>query len=648
MRIRKNAAKLPRAERERYVNAVKALKADITTTLDDGTQVSRYDQLVALHLGVTTRFRNQTFIRDGAHSGPAFLPWHRKYLLVLEEQLRVVDSAVTILYWDWKDRAGTENIIFQDDFMGPSGNGNSRVGQVASGPFTRAEGWELIDEIHRRGVNTGTQGRDLLRSTFLNFNSLPSQESINLILGRGVFESTSFRRGFRPELEIGPHNRLHVWVGSMAGDVFGTMSGMSSPNDPIFFLHHGAVDWLWARWQDDGRDGPDFYPESHSRVGHALRDPMWPWDGGQATTLDFIQRYLPLCDETVRPVDVLDFRALSFTYDTLLPELAFGQPMTSQELSQPGDEQGFRIIVQDAGRYRIEKQGTTDTVVGLYGPDNWDLRLQASGPGMVPIVADLTLGTYYVVVRHTSPTGTGTFSLSLRQEDIIIVPPQPPEPPTTPEPLEPTNIPIQLIVDSSPIEASIGEGGEVDVYRFTVPTLGQYTIETEGPTDVIMSLYGPDDRNSLVTEDDDSGQEFNAKISSRLTAGTYYVEVHHYFPTRTGLYSISVQAEAEAIPELEVNGPEVQSEIGVANESDLYTFSVTEPGNYTIETSGPTDTFLTLYGPDSETTVISRDDDSGPGLLSRIEQPLEEGTYYVRVRHYSPTETGPYGILVRR
>ncbi len=107
MRIRKNGALLPRAERERYVNAVKALKSDIVRTLDDGTRVGRYDQLVALHLGVTTRFTGQTAIADGGHGGPAFLPWHRKYLLMLEDQLRAVDSGVTIPYWEWTDRAGT-------------------------------------------------------------------------------------------------------------------------------------------------------------------------------------------------------------------------------------------------------------------------------------------------------------------------------------------------------------------------------------------------------------------------------------------------------------------------------------------------------------------------------------------------------------
>ena len=29
----------------------------------------------------------------------------------------------------------------------------------------------------------------------------------------------------------------------------GTMVLMTSPNDPIFFLHHANIDRLWAEWQ---------------------------------------------------------------------------------------------------------------------------------------------------------------------------------------------------------------------------------------------------------------------------------------------------------------------------------------------------------------------------------------------------------------
>jgi hypothetical protein len=99
--------------------------------------------------------------------------------------------------------------------------------------------------------------------------------------------------------------------------------------------------------------------------------------------------------------------------------------------------------------------------------------------------------------------------------------------------------------------------------------------------------------------------------------------------------------------ELVVNGPIVQGEIGAADERDRYTFTVATAGKYAIETSGPTDTFISVFGPDSETTLVAEDDDSGPGTLSLLMRDLTVGQYVVKVRHFSPARTGPYGILVR-
>ena len=83
------------------------------------------------------------------------------------------------------------------------------------------------------------------------------------------------------------------------------------------------------------------------------------------------------------------------------------------------------------------------------------------------------------------------------------------------------------------------------------------------------------------------------------------------------------------------------------NERDIYTFTVTSPGSYTIETAGSTDCFVTLYGPGSPDTLIAQDDDSGPGTNSRILANLASGAYFVQVRHYSPDGTGPYSITVK-
>ncbi|WP_347177239.1 tyrosinase family protein [Parafrankia sp. EAN1pec] len=47
-------------------------------------------------------------MRNRAHGGPVFLPWHRMYLLRMEQQLQrhSGDPDTTLPYWDWVTDGG--------------------------------------------------------------------------------------------------------------------------------------------------------------------------------------------------------------------------------------------------------------------------------------------------------------------------------------------------------------------------------------------------------------------------------------------------------------------------------------------------------------------------------------------------------------
>ncbi|MEQ1636566.1 MAG: tyrosinase family protein [Methylococcales bacterium] len=208
-----------------------------------------------------------------------------------------------------------------------------------------------------------------------------------------------------------------------------------------------------------------------------------------------------------------------------------------------------------------------------------------------------------------------------------------------------------LIVGALPRQDNISQPGESDWYRFISPAASTYFIETQGPTDVFMALFGPNSQSLLVTEDDDSGGAGNSRIVSNLSAGTYFVKIRHFQASGTGNYGISVSGAVQPQPnltEIVVNGPVLQGNIAAANESDVYTFNATQIATYTIATTGNTDTFVSLNGPNNQNAFISQDDDSGPGQNSQIVRVLTPGMYFVRVRHYSPTGTGAYGISVIR
>jgi astacin (peptidase family M12A)/pre-peptidase len=88
--------------------------------------------------------------------------------------------------------------------------------------------------------------------------------------------------------------------------------------------------------------------------------------------------------------------------------------------------------------------------------------------------------------------------------------------------------------------------------------------------------------------------------------------------------------------------------IGVPGEQDLYGFTVVNGGTHTIETSGTTDVFLKLFGPNSDTHLLAQNDDGGVGTNARIVRSLPPGNYIAQVTHYSRQATGKYSISVVR
>ncbi len=239
-------------------------------------------------------------------------------------------------------------------------------------------------------------------------------------------------------------------------------------------------------------------------------------------------------------------------------------------------------------------------------------------------------GNVDIVVRaHRIPLFPQTYALVIRAEG--------------------GNRPIQELQINGPEVTGQINPAEQDLYRLKVTTPGTYTIDTTGTTDTFLSLFGPDSDTTLVAADDDSGPGTLSLLVQDLVVGDYLVQVRHFSPAGSGPYGISVSSNATpGAVQIQVDGPEAQGDIGQPAESDLFTFSVTSAGDHVIETSGSTDTFLSLFGPNSETSRIAQDDDSGPGLLSRIRESLAVGTYFVRVRHFSPSATGTYGVRVRR
>jgi hypothetical protein len=103
---------------------------------------------------------------------------------------------------------------------------------------------------------------------------------------------------------------------------------------------------------------------------------------------------------------------------------------------------------------------------------------------------------------------------------------------------------------------------------------------------------------------------------------------------------------------LPTDGTLVSGDINFAGDFDWHSFYLPASATCTIETvlgtttGSLSDSVIALYGPNSTTTYITEDDDSGPGLASLIVRSLGGGaSYYVKARGFGAS-TGTYQIRV--
>ncbi|GMS92989.1 hypothetical protein PENTCL1PPCAC_15164, partial [Pristionchus entomophagus] len=229
-------------------------------------------------------------VRGGAaHSGPAFLPWHREYIKRVEFALRQIDPSVALPYWDSTlDGAlprPADSIIFSDDFVGGTGD-------VVSGPFAN---WRTLEGRNNIRRNVGAQG-----STFTeaNIQFVMGQTNAQNILAFTAPQGGCQWRTDYNALEY-THGNVHIFVG---GDMFDTAT---AANDPIFFFHHAFVDLIWEQFRQQRQgwaDRQSAYPFDNQQCasalhfGSAIMQPFGPFrnrDGLSNQYTDNIYAYAP-------------------------------------------------------------------------------------------------------------------------------------------------------------------------------------------------------------------------------------------------------------------------------------------------------------------------------------------------------------------
>ncbi len=151
------------------------------------------------------------------HGSPGFLTWHRAYMLAFEKALQCINSKVMLPFWDWSSgpSTGVPAVCSQPSYV-------NRAGNTVDNPLYRGPLPGGGQTARGSGINT------------TSFNDLATSAQTTL---------TSVSFGSFQNAINGPHGGVHVRVG-------GNMSSVAfAAYDPLFYLHHGNVDRLWAQWQ---------------------------------------------------------------------------------------------------------------------------------------------------------------------------------------------------------------------------------------------------------------------------------------------------------------------------------------------------------------------------------------------------------------
>jgi tyrosinase len=181
---------------------------------------TRWDELVSLHQIHALQI----------HTTGQFLPYHRYYLKTLEFLLQECGYTGAIPYWDETRDAGnfSTSVIF-DPVTGFGGGGKAADPCVPNGPFAN-----LTVNI---GPGFGSEARCVNRRITDFFSSQCGTSFVTAALNHTTYESVL------DGIYSGPHLLGHMSLAMMDGN------SITSSGDPLFFMHHGFVDKMWADWQ---------------------------------------------------------------------------------------------------------------------------------------------------------------------------------------------------------------------------------------------------------------------------------------------------------------------------------------------------------------------------------------------------------------
>lgn len=158
-----------------------------------------------------------------------FLPWHRMFVLYLEQIVRQVSGRMdfTLPYWNYTSYDPAKRGILPLQFRMPA--------DPVFASLYRADRTSLANSgqpIHKY------QAGDAM--------------DISTAMAKQSYSSVGTVQGFCRAIDSGIHGRIHVLTGTSKNMGAVPYAG----RDPLFWVHHSNIDRLWASWNLNGGANP--------------------------------------------------------------------------------------------------------------------------------------------------------------------------------------------------------------------------------------------------------------------------------------------------------------------------------------------------------------------------------------------------------
>lgn len=218
---------------------------------------NRFEELAWAH--------NQLFAT--VHQSALFLPWHRYLIHIYETMLRdECGYKAPFPWWYELQDAGdfASSGLFEPEYFGTLREIESNGPDQPADPSpcvedgvsiaTMTESCTLTQHTQisfNRTISVGLERPQCLkRGEVKYYSSWATQDRIDACESKNM---TKYENHAECVNNGGALSSIHTATHVALGDIMAFIP--ASPNDPIFFMHHGFIDWQWRRWQrmDDER-----------------------------------------------------------------------------------------------------------------------------------------------------------------------------------------------------------------------------------------------------------------------------------------------------------------------------------------------------------------------------------------------------------